>query len=448
MTKNDLPIAELRHIDKRFPLPSGAELKVLEDISLQVHAGEIVALLGPSGSGKSTLMRILTGLIAPSSGNVLAYGAPLHGFHPKASIVFQNFGLYPWLTVQENIAMGLEWQKLPEDLVQNRVQTVISMVGLGGFEEAYPKELSGGMKQRVGIARAVAVQPELLCMDEPFSALDVLTAENLRSEVLNLWLDRKVDIKCILLVSHDIKEAVLLANRIVVLGAHPGTIRIILQNDLARPRDPRSPQFQALIDRIHDIITSTIIPDEALPAVPTAPGRAIEPIPSVSTGEVFGLLKILDQSGGRINVFDLALKIGKDFGSTLAVVKAAELLNLIDTPQQDVVFTEAGRTFLRGDINTRKSLFQQQLRSLRLIDLITGMLQRAKDLRLQRDIILDQLAILLPHEDPEQLFNTVVRWARYGRLFRYNADDETLSLVIEKNPDKHGEAPNAKRRPV
>jgi NitT/TauT family transport system ATP-binding protein len=264
MTTPPPPIAQLRHVNKRFLLPTGKEINVLQDISLEVNPGEIVALLGPSGSGKSTVMRILTGLISPSDGEVLAYGKPLEGFHPRASIVFQNFALFPWLTVDENIGMGLEWLRLPAEENAHRIHLAVEMVGLGGFEEAYPKELSGGMKQRVGIARAIAVQPELLCMDEPFSALDVLTAENLRSEVLGLWLDHKVDIKTILLVSHDIRETVLLANRIVVLGTHPGTIRIILKNDLPHPRDPRTAEFQALIDRIHDIITDMPLPCQSV----------------------------------------------------------------------------------------------------------------------------------------------------------------------------------------
>jgi NitT/TauT family transport system ATP-binding protein len=428
MNTNNTPIAELNNVCKQFTLPTGAEIKVLENISLQIRSGEIVALLGPSGSGKSTLMRILTGLIAPTTGEVLAYGKPLTGFHPRASIVFQNFALYPWLTVYENIAMGLEWLKLTDDEVRKRVRQAVDKVGLEGFEEAYPKELSGGMKQRVGIARAIVVQPELLCMDEPFSALDVLTAENLRAEVLNLWLDHKVEITSVLFVTHDIREAVFLANRIVVLGSNPGSIRIILQNDMPHPRDMRSPAFLAMIDRIHDIITSAIIPDEIAAATPTAVQRHIEPLPYVSPGEILGLLEILDDQNGSIDMFELAQKIGKDFGSTISVAKAAELLDFVDTPKHSVIFTDIGKKFLASDVNERKILFKRQLLSLRLYDVISGMLQKSEKLHLDEEIILEQLAIVFPNEDVEKLFDTMVGWARYGELFGYNADDKVLYL--------------------
>jgi len=425
---NTNAIAEIRNVCKEFTLPNGADLKVLENISLQIHAGEIVALLGPSGSGKSTMMRILTGLILPTTGEVLAYDKPLVGFHPRASIVFQNFALYPWLTVHENIAMGLEWLQLPEEEVRTRVRQAVDKVGLEGFEEAYPKELSGGMKQRVGIARAIVVQPELLCMDEPFSALDVLTAENLRAEVLSLWLDHKVEIKSVLFVTHDIREAVFLANRIVVLGSNPGSIRIILQNDMPHPRDMRSPAFLAMIDHIHDIITNAIIPDEVVPAVQTVVTRHVEPLPHVSPGEILGLLEILDDNNGMVDIFDLAQKTGRDFGSTITVVKAAELLDFVDTPKHNVVFTDTGRQFLKGDVNNRKLLFKQQMLSLRLFEVVSGMLKRNESLNLSEEIVLEQLAILLPNEDVEKLFETMVGWARYGELFGYNADDKVLYL--------------------
>ncbi len=436
MTTNSPPIAALRNVSKRFNLPTGAEIKVLDNISLEVNPDEIIALLGPSGCGKSTLMRILTGLIAPSNGEVLAYGKPLAGFHPRASIVFQNFALFPWLTVNENIALGLEWLRLSAEESARRVSDSLTKVGLKGFEDAYPKELSGGMKQRVGIARGIVVQPELLCMDEPFSALDVLTAENLRSEVLHLWLDHTVDVKSVLFVSHDIREAVFLANRIVVLGTHPGTIRIILHNEIPHPRDPRSPAFQAMIDRIHDIITNAIIPDEA-PLVTVHPvSHPIEPLPHAAPGEIIGLLEILDDRGGRMDVFDLATEIGKDFGSTLNVVKAAELLDFVDTPKQEVLFTEGGRLFLGGDVNGRKRIFRSRMKSLRLFQLVMAMLRKNDDLSLHEDVVVEQLAILLPNEDPERLFATLLRWGRYGELFGYRRDEKML--YMEKSEESAG----------
>jgi NitT/TauT family transport system ATP-binding protein len=427
MTTTPPPIAEVRSVRKVFALPAGKEITVLENISLQVNPGEIIALLGPSGSGKSTLMRILTGLVEPTEGQVLAYGSQLKGFHPRTSIVFQNFALFPWLTVRENIAVGLRRLSLPDPEVERRVAAAVDRVGLEGFELTYPKELSGGMKQRVGIARAIAVEPELLCMDEPFSALDVLTAENLRTEVLNLWLDRTVGIRSILFVTHDIREAVYLANRIVILGSHPGTIRLILDNDLPHPRETRSAAFQVLIDRIHEIITNTILPDIA-PSPPVARRRSVEALPRVFPGQIIGLLEILYHHGGSIDVFALAGSIGRDFGSTLAVVKAAELLGFANTPSQDVQFTDIGLRFLGAPMNERKQIFREQLKSLRLFEVLTGMLQKSAGGAVEEDLILEQLAMVLPNEDTEGLLETVVAWGRFGELIGYDAQDGMVRL--------------------
>ncbi len=422
------PIAELINVHKRYKLPAGSDLTVLEDISLTVNSGEVLAVLGPSGCGKSTLMRILTGLIAPSSGEALCHGLPLRGIHPSASIVFQNFALYPWLTVHQNIGMGLESAGIDEDTSMQRVAKVIDIVGLEGFEDVYPKELSGGMKQRVGIARALVVQPELLCMDEPFSGLDVLTAENLRTEVLNLWLDHKVDLKTIFFVTHNISEAVFLANRIVVLGANPGKVRIIINNDIPYPRDYRSSDFLAMVDRIHEIITNTILPDEVItPEISKIPQR-VEVLPHVTIGEIIGLLEVLDDHKGQLDIFQLSAIVGKDFGRVIAVVKAAELLDFIDTPRRSVIFTAVGKTFLKADINQRKIIFREQLMKMRLFQLVTDMLKRTEKGRLAEDILLETFAMVLPNEDPEKHFDTIVDWGRFGELLGYDADEKRMFL--------------------
>lgn len=432
MTNNQIntiiPISELKNISVYFELPSGVGLTVLEDISMSVNSGEILAVLGPSGCGKSTLMRVLTGLIKPTRGEVLVHGETLKGIHSSAAIVFQNFALYPWLTVSENIAMGLESAKANKELIKERVGKVIDIVGLEGFEDVYPKELSGGMKQRVGIARALAVQPELLCMDEPFSGLDVLTAENLRAEVLNLWLDHKVDIRTIFFVTHNISEAVFLANRIVVLGANPGKVRVIIKNDIPYPRDYRSSDFLAMVDRIHEIITSAILPDEV---VTTETGKAtprVEALPNATVGEIVGLLEILDDHKGQIDIFQLSMLVGKDFGSVMYVVKAAEMLDFVDTPRRNVIFTVIGKTFLKADVNQRKIIFKEQILKLRIFQLITDMLKRSKKEGLEEDIVLETFAMLLPNEDAEKQFDTFVDWGRYGELIGHDADEKKMYL--------------------
>jgi NitT/TauT family transport system ATP-binding protein len=434
-------ICETRNVTKTFRLPGGKEIKVLDNISLDVRREHITAILGPSGCGKSTLVRILTGLIEPTSGEVLVHGQPLRGLSPAVSMVFQSFALYPWLTVAENVAMGLNGRVVEPDRQKQMVARAVDRVGLEGFEEAYPKELSGGMKQRVGIARALVAQPELLCMDEPFSGLDVLTAENLRVELVNLWQDAKTDPNSVLLVTHNINEAVFVATRIVVMGANPGHIRKILENPLPYPRDYHDPAFLAMSDRIHDILTMALIPDEPVAPVTPAPTAAtiaislkpprIMPLPNVNVGEMIGLLERVDNAGGTTDIFDLSVEIGKEFGKVLELVKAAELLDFVDTPKHMVALTPLGRQLLAVDVNGRKRLMNQQLRQLQLVEHIIDMLQTQENKAVEEDLVLEELAVWLPTEKPQTMFKSIVRWGRYAELLGYNADERKLYLDLE-----------------
>jgi len=441
-------ICETRNVTKTFRLPGGKELKVLDDISLDVRRNDITCILGPSGCGKSTLVRILTGLIEPTSGQVLVYGQPLRGLSPAVSMVFQSFALYPWLTVAENVAVGLNGRAIDPPKSAAMVAGAVDRVGLEGFEEAYPKELSGGMKQRVGIARALVAQPELLCMDEPFSGLDVLTAENMRVELVNLWRDATTDPNSVLVVTHNINEAVFLATRIVVMGANPGQIRKVLDNPLPYPRDYHDPAFVAMADRIHDILTMALIPDEpmVLPSVAPAPAAGtisstsettakpplrIEPMPNVNVGEIAGLLERVDAAGGKTDVFDLSVEIGKEFGKVLALVKAAELLDFVETPKHTVVMTVLGKQFLDAKVNERKRLINQQLRRLHLFQNVYELLRSQENVTVDEDLVLEELAVWLPTERPQTMFKTIVRWGRYAELFGYNADERKLYLDLE-----------------
>ena len=434
-------ICETRNVTKTFRLPGGKELKVLENISLDVRRDDITCILGPSGCGKSTLVRILTGLVEPTSGEVLVHGQPLRGLSPAVSMVFQSFALYPWLTVAENVAMGLNGRGIDPKKSAEMVARAVDRVGLEGFEEAYPKELSGGMKQRVGIARALVAQPELLCMDEPFSGLDVLTAENMRVELVNLWQDAKTDPNSVLVVTHNINEAVFLATRIVVMGAKPGQIRKVLDNPLPYPRDYHDPAFVAMSDRIHDILTMALIPDEPVapptpvPAITTAaavpkPPR-IMPLPNVNVGEMIGLLERVDNASGTADIFDLSVEIGKEFGKVLELVKAAELLDFVDTPKHMVTLTPLGRQLLAVNVNGRKRLMNEQLRQLQLIQHIIEMLQAQEDKAIDEDLVLEELAVWLPTEKPQAMFKSIVRWGRYAELLGYNADEHKLYLDLE-----------------
>jgi NitT/TauT family transport system ATP-binding protein len=420
-------LCEVRGVSHEFTLPNGKPLRVLEDISLAVCREEVVALLGPSGCGKSTILRIIAGLIRPTRGEVLCRGRPLEGLNPGVAIVFQGFALFPWMTVTQNVETVLRAAGWPRPAIDAQVQRVVRLVGLAGFEAAYPRELSGGMKQRVGMARALAVDPEILLMDEPFSQVDALTAESLRAEVLDIWGGPHRNPSAILMVSHDIKEVVYMADRIVILGANPGRVQTVVANQLPRPRDYRSADFAALVDQLHDVITGHAMPD-----VPTAAGGPppIEPLPEVSPGEVIGLLEYLDARGGRGDVFRIAEDTHKEFGHVIAIAKAAEMLDLVDTPKQQVVLTRDGQHFVKAMPAERKTLWRQQVLKLHLFQEVYNLLKRQEDHAIDREFVLEQIVLRMPYENYEKVFSTFVRWARYADLFSYDEDKERLKLEI------------------
>jgi len=425
MAEPQIVIEGVHHL---YRPPSGRPVLALEDVSLEVRPREFLALLGPSGCGKSTLLRILTGLVMPTSGEVLCHDRPLQGLHAGAAVVFQSFALYPWLTVAENVRVGLHRKGLPQDEEQARVHRTIDLVGLEGFEEAYPKELSGGMKQRVGIARALVGGPELLCMDEPFSALDVLTAESLRSEVYGLWSRADMGLKSMLLITHLIDEAVFLADRIVIMGSKPGVVREVVDNQLPHPREYRDPAFMALVDDLHDVITEIHLPDKR----PAAPGFVrLEPLPNAHVTEIVGLLEVVHDHGDRINVFELAGRLGLELGHAIVVINAAELLALVETPKQDVVLTAAGREFVAGDENTRKRMFHRQLLRIPTFSVLMERLRSVPEMRLPAEVILEDLVMQLPYEPMQQLFDTLIAWGRYGELLGYDPDAEVVYLDRE-----------------
>ncbi|MDO8142745.1 MAG: nitrate/sulfonate/bicarbonate ABC transporter ATP-binding protein [Candidatus Brocadiales bacterium] len=422
--KSNSLLCELKGINHSFILPNGKPVTVLKDINLSIFGEEIVALLGPSGCGKSTLLRILAGLIYPTTGQVLYHGTPMKGVNPGVSIVFQNFVLYPWMTVLENVEIVLKVKGLPRNDVKRLADKAIHMVGLTGYEEAYPRELSGGMKQRVGIARALVVEPEILCMDEPFSQVDALTAETLRAEVLDIWSCVEKNPTTVFMVSHDIKEVVYMADRIVIMGSNPGTIRSILQNNLSRPRDSRTQEFLNFVDRIHRIITSAIIPDEEIPVTPVKvpPEIVLEPLPDVSVNEIVGLLEVLDAHQGEEDIFHLAIQIHKEFGHLINITKAAEFLDFVDTPKQKILLTELGKRFVESDTESRKRLWKEQLQKLAIYRRILDMLKKAAKGRLERCYVEEEIVLHMPQEDPVKMFNILTGWARYGELFAYSED--------------------------
>jgi NitT/TauT family transport system ATP-binding protein len=431
-------LAEARAVSKTF-VRDEHRLAVLRDVSLTVRPGEVIAILGPSGCGKSTLLRILVGLIPPTTGEVLCHGAPLRGIHPGAAIVFQSFALYPWLTVAENVRVGLYRRALQRDEENARITRAIDLVGLEGFEEAYPKELSGGMKQRVGIARAIVGGPELLCMDEPFSALDVLTAESLRSEVYGLWSRGDLGLQSMLLITHLIEEAVFLGDRIVIMGTNPGSVRETIANPLPHPREYRDPAFLALVDEIHAVITQVHLPDER--RRPELAAR-IEPFPNAEVAQVFGLLEVLHDQGGIANLFDLATRLQLEVGRVILVIKAAELFGFVDTPKQDVVLTAIGRELVAGDANARKRIVHARLLAIPTFRYLVDRLRRTETMRLAAEVVEEELAMHVPNEPTEALFETIVRWGRYGELLGYDPETREIYLDVESTvASTHEDAP-------
>lgn len=448
-TSDSAPLIELRHVSKSYMgADGGAPVTVLDDINVEVRDGEMLALLGQSGSGKSTILRLMAGLTEPTKGAVLSHGTPLMGVNHRLAIVFQSFALYPWLTVRKNVQVGLLQRRLDVQQEQDEIGRALELIGLTGYENAYPKQLSGGMRQRVGFARALVAQPEVLCMDEPFSALDVLTAENLRTQVVDLWRGSgHAGLKSIFLVTHNINEAVFIATRIVIISSHPGRVRNVIVNPLPYPRDVNSREFAALVDQVHAAITALVLPDEA--AVPIAAraadsgitrpaatadgapsiGARVETIPNAPVDTIVGLLEILEDSQETINVFDLSARIGKEFGETIAIVKAGEMLSLVDTPKDDVVMTQAGWYFLAAPTPVRKTLFRQAIMKLRLFKMLTSRLEAAPEGRVDADTVMKELGKLLPYDQPAKLFQTLIAWGRYAELVDFDQNANAVSSV-------------------
>jgi NitT/TauT family transport system ATP-binding protein len=419
-------LCEIRNVSHDFAMPNGSRLRVLEDINVAIKPSEVVALLGPSGCGKSTILRILAGLIRPSQGDVLYHGREVHDLTPGIAIVFQSFALYPWMTVTQNVEAVLQAAGFPLDEKRALAERAIRAVGLAGFEEAYPRELSGGMKQRLGIARALSINPEILFMDEPFSHVDALTAEGLRAEVIDLWAPRDSNPSSILMVSHDIKEVVYMADRIIVLSSNPGRVRMVVSNTLPRPRDQQSRESEALVNYLHEIITGVEMPD--VPAAAIARASRIEALPRATTSEVVGLLEFLDAKGGVDDIFDVAAATGREFGHIMAITKAAELLDFVDTPKQDVVLIAQGRRFVRAEAEERKAIWREQLLKLRLFKDVFALLEQRPDHGASGDLVREMVILAMPGENYEDMFDTLIRWARFGNLFAYEDDADWLSL--------------------
>ncbi|HEV2962142.1 MAG TPA: AAA-associated domain-containing protein [Candidatus Angelobacter sp.] len=417
------PIIEARGVEKSFAQQDGERVQVVAPLDLSVYPGTIVALLGASGCGKSTLLRMLSGLAEPTSGQVLWHGKSFAEVKPNVSMVFQSFALFPWLTVLENVEAPLLARGVDAQERHKRALHAINTVGLKGFQTAYPKELSGGMRQRVGFARALVVEPEVLFMDEPFSALDVLTAENLRGELLELWLTKKIGTKTIFIVTHNIEEAVLLADRVIVLGRNPARIRADFRLPLPQPRDRKSPQFFLYVDFIYKVMTKP----EAILIPPKLKGDRYQLLPHTGPGGIAGLLEVLVDRGGEEDLYHLAERLLMDVEDLLPIIEGAVMLGFAKLEEGDVKITPVGKTFAEADINTRKKLFREAaLSRVLLFQQIMNILNAKSDHSIPVGLFRDILDEHFPDNEVERQLDTALHWGRYCEMFNYDSEQERL----------------------
>jgi len=420
------PIIQARGVEKSFRQPEGRIIQVIAPIDLSLEAGTFTALLGPSGCGKSTLLRMLSGLAEPSAGQVLWHGAPMNKSTPNVAIVFQSFALFPWLTVVENVEGPLLARGVSHEERHSRALRALETVGLKGFENAYPKELSGGMKQRVGFARALAVEPEILFMDEPFSALDVLTADNLRGELMDLWRSKSIPTRAIFLVTHNIEEAVLLADRILVLGRNPAQIRADFRVPLPQPRDRKSAEFLPYVDYIYKVLTQPQV-DFAPPSGQAKP--AMQRLPHARPGGITGLLELLLDRGGEEDLYHVANDLSLELDDLLPIIEASELLGFAKAREGDVTITPAGKEFAEADVATQKRLFREAaLAHIALIQQIRAALDKKSDHSIPIDFFHDLLDEHFSESETLQQLETALNWGRYGEIFTYDPEAERLRL--------------------
>jgi len=428
-------LLELQTVSKAYRLET-KQFVAVKDINLHIKPGEFVCLLGPSGCGKSTLLRIIAGLNLASSGVVSYHGQPLKGVNPYTTIVFQTFALYPWLTVQENVEIALKARGMPALERAEHASKLIDIVGLDGFESAYPRELSGGMRQKVGFARAMAVEPELLCLDEPFSALDVLSAEALRGELMELWLKKKIPTKAILMVTHNIEEAVLMADRIVIMGKDPGHIVTEIPVKLRQPRQRKDTAFQALVDKVYAAVAGQSKPkEEALGTQPGQPGET-RALPNAQLSALAGLLEKLVEEGARVDLYRISGDLVLELDDLLPIVESGDLLGFITVHEGDLLLTALGRAYADATILGRKAIIVGRVLRLPIIAWIYETLQQDDNRRVAWDYFYDKLQADFGEKAEKQL-DIAISWGRHSELFAY--DDGTGELYLESDKGKTAE---------
>ncbi len=429
MMSDRTELVRVDHVSQTYTGGS-RQFTATQDVSLTLTEGGFVLLLGPSGCGKSTLLRMITGLQQPTTGRVLYRGNVLTGVNTRATIVFQSFALFPWLTVQDNVEIALKARGIPPALRTTRALDLLDRVGLDGFENAYPRELSGGMRQKVGFARAMAVDPELLCMDEPFSALDVLSAEALRGELLELWTAGKIPTKAILMVTHNIEEAVLMADRIIVMDKDPGRVIAEVAIPLAHPRHRKSAEFQMLVDHVYGVLAGqTRTEVEELGTAPGEPGLT-RGLPNVTVNELAGFLEHLaNLQLPRADIFRLTEELHMDSDRVLGLAEAAERLGFVVVERGDIIETPLGETFAEASIQARKEIFATRVRRVPIVNWLLTMLRAADHRELEADVVQSALGLEFPPAEAEQQLAIAIDWGRYAELIAY--DDAAGKIYLE-----------------
>jgi len=428
-TNNHAALLEVRACRQAYHKDASADLVVLEDVNLTLRESEMVALLGRSGSGKSTLLRIVSGLLEPTAGEVLWCGRRVSGPAEGVAMVFQSFALFPWLTVRENVELGLEARRVPRAEREKRAEDAIDLIGLGGFENAYPKELSGGMRQRVGLARALVVHPDLLLMDEPFSALDVLTAETLRTDLIDLWVEGRLPVKSMLMVTHNIEEAVLMCDRILVFSSSPGRIASELPVKLPHPRNRLDPVFRQLVDDIYGLMTRRAPPGPRAPAAPVA--TIGMPLQRVGTNLMSGMMETLagPPYNGRADLPALAASLQYEVDELLPLGEALQMMHFAVLEEGDIALTEEGRKFVAADTEERKEIFAMALRAhVPIINMIRQVLEQRWNHRASAERFRDELEDYMSPDYAEDTLRAAIGWGRYAELFSYDEEAGQFSL--------------------
>jgi len=429
---NDSPLLQCNDVRKAFPKPDGAELLVLEGMNLELREGQIVGLLGRSGSGKSTLLRLIAGLAEPTAGQLRYMGRPIAGPAPGIAMVFQSFALFPWLTVFENVALGLEAQRMPRADIRKRSLAAIDLIGLDGFESAYPRELSGGMRQRVGFARALVVHPNILLMDEPFSALDVLTAETLRTDFLDLWAEGRMPIKGVILVTHNIEEAVLMCDRILVFGSNPGRILSEIKVPLTQPRNRLDPSFRELVERIYVEMTARPPGGSSAARQERFAGLGIGSVlPRVSSNLLAGLMETVAAPpfNGKADLPDIASDLQMEIDELFPVAETLQMLRFAELEGGDLKLTEDGLAFARSELDERKRIFTRHLLTyVPLAAHIRRVLDERASHSARKSRFVDELEDFMNEEAADQTLRAVVSWGRYAEAFAYDDDHAMFSL--------------------